>query len=468
MPLRYKGAVDRSAHKKTDGKERPGKRLALFFDGTWNEPPDHTNVRRLRLMLAEHGSDGIPQRAFYDRGIGTRWYDRLTGGLFGVGLSDNVRDGYRWLTENYDLHDEIYIFGFSRGAFAARSLAGLIATCGLLAPQAPISFAQIFERYQRGEQARPIYQLFRMKKEPEQLDFEERALLESSYYFRNMIKMVGVWDTVGSIGIPFGNFRDISRRALKFHNTRLSRTIEHSYQALALDESRRPYWAVLWTEFLPENGTYTEKTYHSSAGTYTAKTYRVTAGTYPEPAPPDDQRFVEQRWFSGAHANIGGGYRSDPLPDRPLAWLQGKALQCGLGFRSRVSPSPDDLGCLPRDSYSEFLGGLWPVLRLGRRFTRWVLSDPVPRTARATTLSGPVRGWVQTVNEKIDRSVFERCQLHPDYRPASLVEWAQRKGLDLEAIIADPDQHPEIFSPVTRPGIERRPAPVDEKSRATR
>ena len=439
--------MDRGAPTTIGGKERARKRLALFFDGTWSEPPDHTNVRRLRLMLAEHGADGIPQRAFYDRGVGTRWYDRLTGGLFGVGLSENVRDGYRWLTENYDLHDEIYIFGFSRGAFAARSLAGLIATCGLLAPDAPISFAQLFERYQRGEQARPIYQLRRLRDQPEQLDFEERALVNSSYYFRNIIKMVGVWDTVGSIGIPFGNFRNWSRRALKFHNTRLSRTIEHSYQALALDEYRHPYWAVLWTEFFPE----VPPTHPDSQ--------RKTPGTYPEPAPHDDARFVEQRWFSGAHANIGGGYRSDPLPDRPLAWLQDKAVQCGLGFRSLAHTSPDDLSCLPRDSYSEFLWGLWPLLSLGHRYTRWVMSDPVARTARATTLSGPVPGWVQTVNERIDRSVFERCQLHPDYRPASLLEWARRTGLDLEALIADPDKHAELFSPVTHPGIERRPIP---------
>jgi uncharacterized protein (DUF2235 family) len=424
-------------------EQRPGKRLALFFDGTWNEPPDHTNVRRLRLMLAEHGRDGIPQRAFYDRGIGTRWYDRLTGGLIGSGLSENVRDGYRWLTENYDLHDEIYIFGFSRGAFAARSLAGLIATCGLLAPDAPISFAQLVERYQRGDQARPIYQLLRLQDQPEQLDFEERALLRSSYYFRNLIKLVGVWDTVGSIGIPFGNFRNISRRALKFHNTRLSRTIEHSYQALAIDEYRRPYWAVLWTEFFP-----------------------ASAYATPQPA---DERFVEQRWFSGAHANIGGGYRSDPMPDRALAWLQQKAAQCGLGFRRLAAVSDADLDCLPRDSYSEFLHGFWKVLALGQRYTRWIMSDPVPRTSRAAPMRGPVKGWVQTVNERIDRSVFERCQRHPDYRPASLREWATRKRLDLEAVIAEPERYAEIYLPVTRPGIERRPLPdkVESGTRET-
>jgi hypothetical protein len=105
------------------------------------------------------------------------------------------------------------------------------------------------------------------------------------------------------------------------------------------------------------------------------------------------------------------------------------------------------------------------MLAAGHRYTRWVMSDPVPRTARATTMSGPVAGWVQTVNERIDRSVFERCQHHPDYRPASLREWARRRGLDLEAIIANPDQHPELFAPVTRPGIERRPVPTGTASR---
>ena len=284
----------------TEDAARPGKRLALFFDGTWNEPPDHTNVRRLRLMLAEHGEDGLEQRAFYNAGVGTRWYDRWSGGLIGSGLSENVRDGYRWLIENYDEGDEIYLFGFSRGAFTARSLAGIIARYGLLRADAPISFAQLFERYQKGDSVPAIYDLIRNKEQSGVLDFEDQALLRHSYYRRNMVKMVGVWDTVGSIGLPFGRFRGISRRMLKFHNTNLSVTIEHSYQALAMDEYRKPYWAVLWTDFRP---------------------IQPNA----QAAPRDDQRWVEQRWFPGAHADVGGGYRSDPLPNRPLAWLQSKA-----------------------------------------------------------------------------------------------------------------------------------------------
>lgn len=406
----------------------PSKRLALFFDGTWNEPGDHTNVRRLRMMLADKGADGIRQNAYYDEGVGTRWYDRLSGGAFGAGLSNNVRDGYRWLTENYDEGDEIYLFGFSRGAFTARSLAGMIARCGILRPDTPISFQQVFDRYQRGKGARPIYELIRRKEGRGAFDFEEKALLNHSYYRRNLVKMVGVWDTVGSIGIPFGRIPGISRRTLRFHNTHLSTVVERSYQALAIDEYRKPYWAVLWTRFVPGD-----------------IELDVTAWK---------DRFVEQRWFSGAHANIGGGYRSDSLPQRPLAWIQSKASDCGLGFRSSVRVDDDDLSVAPRDSYSEFLFGIWKVLTFGRRYVRWVKSDPVWKPSRVSRHGTTAKGWVHAVNERIDVSVFRRCRLDPEYRPLGLLEWAARKGLDLEAIIAEPARFPEHWSDVAAPGIE--------------
>ena len=405
----------------------PKKRLALFFDGTWNEPADHTNVRRLRLMLADWGEDGIPQEAFYDEGVGTRWYDRLSGGAFGAGLSNNVRNGYRWLVERYNRGDEIFIFGFSRGAFTARSLAGLLARCGLLEPDAPISFAQLYERYQRGNDARPIYQLIREREDSINFDFEEKALLRHSYYKRNLIKMVGVWDTVGSIGVPFGRVRGVSRRTLRFHNTRLSRAIEHSYQALALDEYRQPYWAVLWTHFVPDGANATQD---------------------------EDTRVVEQRWFAGAHANLGGGYRSDLLPQRPLAWLQKKAIACRLTFRSTVRVYDDDLTVFPRDSYSEFLRGSWRILKFGRRYVRWVMADPAYRPSRVVNGRKSTAGWVQTANERIDLSVFHRCQLDSKYRPRSLQEWAKRCKLDLKQIVDQPEKHPEYWQDVTKPGIE--------------
>jgi uncharacterized protein (DUF2235 family) len=414
---------------------RAKKRLALFFDGTWNEPPDHTNVRRLRLMLAERAPDGLEQRAFYNVGVGTRWYDRLTGGMIGSGLSENVRDGYRWLVENYDEGDEIYLFGFSRGAYTARSLAGIVARCGLLRADAPISFAQLFERYKKGNTVRTIADLIRHKDRIDSMDFEERALLRHSHYRRNLITLVGVWDTVGSIGLPFGRFPGLSRRMLKFHNTNLSVTVEHSYQALAMDEYRRPYWAVLWTEFRPDAP--------------------APADTLTDQAPPPHLRWIEQRWFPGAHANVGGGYRSDALPNRPLMWLQAKARARGLAFRRLASEADSCSDVLPTDSYGSFLHGLWPILSLGRRYVRWVYSDPVRKSSGADT-STSVMGWVQTVNERIDESVFELCRLNSAYRPLGLLEWAGRTKQDLERLIADPIARAALTADIRGPGVEWR------------
>ncbi len=404
------------------------KRLALFFDGTWNQPGDHTNVRRLYTMTAERGEDGVVQERFYDEGVGTHWYDRITGGAFGAGLSKNVEQGYQWLMERYDPGDEIYLFGFSRGGFTARSLAGLMARCGLLQRTAPVGFQQVFDRYRKGDKVKPIYQLIREQNSGVPFDVEELALLEHSYYHRDLITMVGVWDTVGSIGLPFGNIPGISRRTLSFHNTHLTTVVKHSYQALALDEYRKPYWAILWTVFEPDP---------------------------PEGSPSDrpGDRVVEQRWFPGAHANVGGGYHSDLLPDRPLAWLQDKAGGCGLAFRDTIRVGDRDLTVMPRDSYSEFLKGFWTLITFGRRYVRWVQSKPVRRRARKTGATG----WVRTVNERIDLSVFRHCLLNPAYRPLSLKEWAGREGVDLEALIKAPESRPDLTSPVTEPGIEPRP-----------
>ncbi|HSB11397.1 MAG TPA: DUF2235 domain-containing protein [Blastocatellia bacterium] len=397
----------------------PGQRLCLFFDGTWNEPGSHTNVWRLYLMLGLTGRDGVSQKTFYEEGVGTHWYDRVSGGAFGTGLPQNIRGAYRWLMEHYNPGDEIFLFGFSRGAFTARSLAGLIARCGILRPEAALSFTQLYSRYEKGEQVRPIYQLIREKATLKNLDFEEKVLLDHSYYRRNLIKMIGVWDTVGSLGVPG------SRRSSKYHNTHLSMVVQNAYQALATDEYRQPYWAILWTTFVPE-----------------AK----------EPELRPDERMIEQRWFSGAHANVGGGYAADLLPQRPLRWIQSKAEGCGLKFRSHITPDDDDMLMHERDSYAEFLRGFWRVATLGRRYTRWIMSDPVKKL---TVLDGKQRaGHVKTVNERIDLSVFRRCQKYPEYRPAGLREWAARKGKNLDEVITEPERFAELWNPVVTKGIE--------------
>ena len=138
-----------------------------------------------------------------------------------------------------------------------------------------------------------------------------------------------------------------------------------------------------------------------------------------------------------------------------VAWLQEKARTGGLGFRSRVTVTDEeDLQVQPCDSYAEFLGGFWRILMFGKRYVRWLMSDPVRKEEHWKGQSYIPAGCVETVNERIDLSVFRRCQLYADYRPPSLREWARRKKLDLEAIIAAPEKHAQLWSPVTNPGIE--------------
>jgi uncharacterized protein (DUF2235 family) len=387
------------------------KRLALFLDGTWNAPASATNVYRLHGVVAPTDDAGNPQRAAYYPGVGTHWYDHLRGGVVGKGLAANVLEGYRWLVENHAQdaagHDHIYLFGFSRGAYTARSVAGMIIKCGLLRPGAAMTPEEIFARYDDGKDRRPIYKLeYLQSLTPAQLasageaplDAAETRLLESSR--RVPIHCVAVWDTVGALGIPWTAAPFIGRGKYYFHNPNLSVLIRHAYHALALDEHRAAYKPTLWTR-------------------YTPGWPEPTPATPAVEPPPQD---VEQRWFCGAHANVGGGYdQDDLLAARPLAWLQEKARGAGLRFTTTLRPDPRELECEPRDSFAEFLAGAYRLARLNRRFQR-------PVGKGRSEVKG---GWSTPIDEWIDASVFERYRRRPGYRPANLEAWAKSRGIDL-------------------------------------
>src|SRR2546422_13826 len=117
------------------GTFMPGKRIALFLDGTWNTVNDNTNVWRMKSLCAVNAD----QLSYYSAGVGTQHGESLSGGMFGYGLDAEVIQAYEWLIENYNRDDRIFIFGFSRGAFTARALSGFISICGLLKLGAPIS-----------------------------------------------------------------------------------------------------------------------------------------------------------------------------------------------------------------------------------------------------------------------------------------------------------------------------------------
>lgn len=117
------------------------KRIVLCFDGTWNRPADEalpaaeqieTNVSRFYKAVSDTGSNAIRQVKWYDEGVGTHWFDRFLGGGLGAGLEFNIIEGYKFLASQYEDGDEVYVLGFSRGAYTARSLVGMIRNCGLI------------------------------------------------------------------------------------------------------------------------------------------------------------------------------------------------------------------------------------------------------------------------------------------------------------------------------------------------
>ncbi|GMG86563.1 DUF2235 domain-containing protein [Biformimicrobium ophioploci] len=282
------------------------RRLMIFLDGTWNDSADQTNVYRFARSV--HDWDGsIEQKTYYDPGVGTEWgvLRKFVGGVSGYGTTGNILQAYEWLANNYRAGDEVWVFGFSRGAYAARSLVGMIRKCGLLDIVTDKLLERVSEQY-TDQVAEPKLKAFREKHSSE-ID----------------IHFLGVWDTVGALGIP--GMPALSEHGLfSWHDTSLWHRVKHAYHAVALDEHREAYKACLWTG-------------------------EATTGQQ-----------VEQCWFSGAHANVGGGYPDDPLADIALRWMQDKAVAAGLKL-NLCEPAEDAYLAPVTDSYEEFLGGVYAL-----------------------------------------------------------------------------------------------------------
>lgn len=369
------------------GADQKQKRLAIYLDGTWNSVDSNTNVWRMRALTAAKSNDDKPQLVYYSVGV-----NGVLGGMFGQGLDDNIRLAYEWLIENYNDGDEIFIFGFSRGAYTARALAGLIAIDGILKAGSPIGVAELFERYRKGDEE-TIWKLKEMQSSGEagKMTEQERWLLK--YSQPADVKVIGVWDTVGSVGLAAGNIAGISRSQFDYLQTGLRIHILNGYHALAIDEHRKDFAPTLWTVRHPKD---------------------------PKAviAPPRLMSGVEQRWFVGAHANVGGGYETDLLNQAPLRWLMKKAESHGLTFRADVELDGDSVTPPIADSYGKFGYGIYQWIT--SPYYRPIGADPEERDDSTRP----------TVNETIDVSVFKRWRADASYRPANLVNWAKRKKVD--------------------------------------
>jgi uncharacterized protein (DUF2235 family) len=360
------------------------KRIALFLDGTWNNVRDNTNVWRLKSLCSKTSE----QLVYYSAGVGTQFGERLRGGMFGIGINEEVVSAYEWLVEHYEQDAQLFIFGFSRGAFTARSLAGFISKCGLLKPGSPVSMKQLFERYRKGtaESVRALGKVVESE-----LSLEDKWIKE---YSRPIpIWFQGVWDTVGSLGVPIPCVPKVSREDFAFLETDLRINDTHAYHALAIDEHREAFKPTLWMKSTPKQ----EQTY-----------------------PPRDLDHVEQRWFVGAHANVGGGYENDLLAQIPLEWLMSKAIAHGLEFKDSVVIDGNENLCPIRDSLAEMAHGIYEILTLGRHYYRPIGAEPLDTGNTVTS----------TINETIDATVFDRWRSDETYRPRNLSDWARRRGVD--------------------------------------
>ena len=391
------------------------KRFVICLDGTWQqlrqEKPTNIGLIARSVGHKTTGPDGQPieQVVFYSQGVGANIdalgkqsfidstaasFNRLAGGAFGAGLEDGIMDVYMRLAFNYERGDEIFIFGFSRGAFAARSLSGLINCAGIVSRM-------------HVDKAWDAFALYREKLAPNATEQQKLEQLSAQKSFRMQygkgaraadgtriktadvppIKYLGIFDTVGQRGAP--EMLGVVGRALNqrygFHNLRICPNVEAARHAVAVDENRWGFPLTLWDKLDEDN----------------ARAGRIA---------------YEQRWFCGTHGDVGGGNPSS-LFAAPLKWVTEGAAAQGLNFYGKHGSDESPLQAALREAGESFDGqitrpSLWKSLTpmhypfAGRRIWR-NKKRPEVADAQAT----------------LDVSVAKRfgaARVNPRYQPAPI------------------------------------------------
>lgn len=321
------------------------KRIIFCADGTWQAPVNNTNVYRLYKALTV-SSDQI---TFYDDGIGAdaTGLNRILQGAFGQGVFQKIQDGYTKIAHVFESGDQIFLFGFSRGAYTARSLGGMIATCGL--PTGAFNddcISKAFAAYRDPVNRASIL-----------------AGLNGCGLAAATIQMIGVWDTVGSLGIP-AIFGGVDEATYGFLDTGLHPDIKNGYQCLALDEKRAQFPATLWTS-----------------------------------APAAGQT-IEQVWFSGCHGDVGGGTAQvggvdagTRLCDITMGWMMSKAQALGVTIDPTIAAQ---YGTLPAKFALDAIRETW------------------------TPADGPAKLRPVALNAEVSNSVAARLKYALTYIPGSL------------------------------------------------
>lgn len=321
----------------------------VLLDGTWQQLANRTNVARLSENIAQgKDGDGVEQIVKYFSGVGTSMFGRILGGAFGYGLSETIKDSFLWLSQTYQPGDEVFVFGYSRGAYSARSLVGLMHKIGGVVKQPTEALVN------------EAYDLYRDAK-------SDATKFRAEHCQPARVKMIGVWETVGSLGVPVSGLPLVlpgTRDYYRFHDTNLSCIVDEAYQALAIDEYRADFEPTLWD----------------------ATTEKNTA--------------VEQCWFIGDHGNVGGGDAKVTLWKLPYVWMQEKAIAASLRMKTTLTED-EEWRQAPSDSFDTFLLGLYKIYKLGQRY---------------------IRALGKQVEEVLHPSVLKRVQDYSEYRPKPLTD----------------------------------------------
>ncbi|WP_416670606.1 DUF2235 domain-containing protein [Egbenema bharatensis] len=358
------------------------KRLVVCCDGTWQDLSKEypTNVVKMAQAVKTEGT-AIPQIVFYGQGIGSggELLNRVGGGAFGWGIDENIQDAYRFLCLNYDRGDEIYLFGFSRGAYTVRSLAGLIRCAGGLLPRNEVrQTPRVYDIYRSQVHKDNKQDMKRKAQEMQQVSSRIRAV---------RITLLGCWDTVGSLGVP-QTIPLLSKQVNKkyqFHDYQLSNIIDHALHAVAIDERR--------------------------------KVFDVTPMEQSQNNINDGQK-LRQVWFPGDHGCVGGGTKDvQGLSDAALEWMIKEMQAMGLGLE--LDPNLVECDLTATDPAKRY--GIHPnhaiefTTKVGLLFRMGGLHDrPI-----AQSNENPAAILEQRLHESVMKR-WNYASLKPPYRPENL------------------------------------------------
>ena len=388
-----------------------GKRIVICLDGTWQNPYQvkqrddgsrvlkPSNVLKLaRAVLPADPSDNRPQITYYDVGIGglvqypgrpnsmLSFADRVLGGGWGAGFESNVEEAFRFLTHNHREGDQIFVFGFSRGAAQARALTHFLDWLGGVPAKSDAYFGPLFFLH---------YVMTRGTGRPEEVATSDGRRPDQPMV-PVAIEFLGVWDTDMALGSRFHATSKTSTAGRVFYvSDTPAACVRCARQALAVDEERYDFRPEVWLG----------ASAHQS---------------------------LEQRWFAGSHSNVGGGYVKDGLANIPFRWLMNEAAASGLAIdREFVKPyKPYPQAQLYRSTGLVYKTLEFVRLRSGKGRRRLV---GYPEAAAAT----------------IDRSVIHRIRSKPDehpqldrYRPKNVVEFLATRD-DLAGFLSGLGLDPE-------------------------